>query len=160
MVQVMLNTGIRGDELANLGVGDLGEKLRVRGKTGDRDVPIAPEILERLWQLIDGDVLWPSQYGSPLTTRGIQQAVGRMFTRADISGHRIGTHTLRRTFATEFIRSGQPEAALQEILGHADRSTTALYVRLASDDVARAHADADLVRRLGLVDPPVDPENR
>ena len=156
MVQVMLDTGIRGDELANLGVVDLGDKLHIRGKTGERDVPIDADILERVWDQVAGDVVWPSHHGGRLTTRGVQQAVGRMFARAGIVGDRLGTHTLRRTFATEFIRSGNPEAALQEILGHADRSTTALYVRLANDDVARAHADADLVKRMGLLDPPAE----
>ena len=152
MVRVMLATGIRGDELANLTPADLGEKLRVRGKTGDRSIPIDPGILERVWQQMADDVVWPSKSGRPLTTRGVQQAVQRMFARANIAGERVGTHTLRRTFATEFIRAGQPEAALQEILGHSDRSTTALYVRLANDDIARAYADADLVARLGLLD--------
>lgn len=50
----------------------------------------------------------------------------------------ISAHTLRHTFGTTFIRQGGNVMHLKEILGHADISTTQIYITLALKDVEEA----------------------
>lgn len=57
--------------------------------------------------------------------------------RAEIDKE-ITPHTLRNSFATEFIRQGKSVMTLKKILGHSDIGTTQLYVALANKDIEEA----------------------
>jgi len=58
--------------------------------------------------------------------------------RASISGVKHGPHSLRHTFATEWLRGGGDLFVLQKILGHTTLEMTRRYVSLLTDDMNRA----------------------
>lgn len=150
MLMVLLDTGIRLGELAGLAWGDVGMgHLVVRGKAGERRVPLSVEVHAALLWLGGGEHLWVGRRG-PLTVHGVRLAVVRLFRRAGITGRRCGPHTLRHTFATHYCRSGGNVRILQEILGHQALATTMIYVHLAGRDVAVDHAQHSPVHTLGL----------
>lgn len=150
MVAVVLDTGIRLGELSGLSRKDVGENLRVTGKSGTRQVPISDEVRDLLFQQGDGP-LWNGRKGR-LTTDGVRQVFERMFARAGITGRKCkGPHILRHTFGTLYIRSGGKITVLQEIMGHRDLATTMIYVHLAGRDVAEDHAVHSPIKTLELV---------
>ena len=156
LVLLALDTGLRLGEIAGLQVADLQDGwLLVNGKTGERQVPVSPEVLDLIWRQVAGDYVWPSTKGGRLTRRGIQLVLTRLIADAGIQrtrpGQRIGPHCLRHTFATWYIRRGGKVAVLQEILGHDKIETTMLYVTLAGVDVAADHALYSPVGQLGLI---------
>ena len=86
----------------------------------------------------DGRTLNPtSKKGSKLSVRSIQIMLKNYSRRARID-KAVTPHTLRHSFATEFIRQGKSVMTLKQILGHSDISTTQLYVTLANKDVEEA----------------------
>jgi len=151
LVLLVLDTGIRVGELAGLRWGDVGpDYLVVRGKTGDRRVPLSAEVKREILGLGEGAHVWTGRRG-PLTRSGVMLAYRRLFARAGLSGTKLGPHLLRHTFATWYIRGGGGLAQLQGILGHASVATTMIYVTLAGRDLAADHARYSPVRTLGLI---------
>jgi len=154
----MANMGLRVSEVVNLKPGDLNltkRKLRVvNGKGGvDRDLIIpeyTAEIL-REWKKSKpknsrhffttikdkSGGQFASSKGSQVSVRYIQFMVKRYAKKAGINKD-ITPHTLRHTFATDFIRQGQNVMKLKDILGHSDISTTQIYVTLANKDIEEA----------------------
>jgi len=159
ILALMLNCGLRVSEVVNLRPGDLNlgrRKLRVVNGKGrvDRDL-IIPEYtteLLREWKKAkpknsgyffttikdkkQGNK-FDSSKGSQLSVRYIQFMVKRYAEKAGIEKD-ITPHTLRHTFATDFIRQGQNVMKLKKILGHSDISTTQIYVTLANKDIEEA----------------------
>ena len=156
LVLTALDTGLRLGEIAGLQVADLQDGwLQVNGKTGERQVPVSPEVLDVIWGQVSGDDVWPSVKGGRLTRVGIQLILSGLIRNAGIqrtrSGQRIGPHCLRHTFATWYIRRGGKVAVLKEILGHDKIETTMLYVTLAGLDVSADHAKYSPIGQLGLI---------
>ena len=129
--------------------------MQVNGKTGERQVPVSPEVLDLIWGQVAGDDVWPSVKGGRLTRGGIQLILSSLIRNAGIQrtrpGQRIGPHCLRHTFATWHIRRGGKVAVLKEILGHDKIETTMLCVTLAGVDVSADHALYSPVGQLGLI---------
>jgi len=158
ILALMLNLGLRVSEVVNLKPGNLNltkRKLRVvNGKGGvDRDLIIpeyTAEIL-REWKKAKpknsryffttikdkSEGKFASSKGSQLSVRYIQFMVKRYAGKAGIDKD-VTPHTLRHTFATDFIRQGQNVMKLKKILGHSDISTTQIYVTLANRDIEEA----------------------
>lgn len=150
MVTLVLDTGIRVGEVAGLERKDIGDQLRVSGKTGIRQVPISENIRDLLIARGDGP-LWNGRRGA-LTCDGVRQAFVRLMRRAGLTGSkRHGPHILRHTFATFYIRAGGNVRILQEILGHQDLKSTMIYVHLAGRDVVKDHAQFSPIKTLVLV---------
>ena len=80
------------------------------------------------------DGKFASKKGKKLSVRYIQEMVGRIAKKAGIDKN-ITPHTLRHTFGTFFYRQTKDIETLRKILGHADISTTQIYVTLANIDV-------------------------
>jgi len=158
ILALMLNMGLRVSEVVNLKPGDLNltkRKLRVvNGKGGvDRDL-IIPEYTAELlkeWKKArpkgsryffttikdKKEGPFSSSKGSQVSARYIQFIVKRYAKKAGID-KAITPHSLRHTFATDFIRQGQNVMKLKKILGHSDISTTQIYVTLANKDIEEA----------------------
>src|SRR2546430_8963270 len=69
--------------------------------------------------------------GAPLPRQGLYKTVRRHALRAGLAD-RMSPHTLRHTFATHLLSGGCDLRSVQEMLGHADVSTTQLYTHLSS----------------------------
>jgi integrase len=64
-----------------------------------------------------------------LHENGLQKAVKQAAEQAGIN-KRLGTHTLRHSFATHLLQSGYDIRTVQELLGHSDASTTMIYTHV------------------------------
>ena len=142
LVGLALDTGLRLGEIAAMRRSDLGEfSLRVTGKVGTRQVPVSPSLLPFLQAVGDERHFWVSERtGRPLAWPGVKQAYERILRRPGLTGPKLGPHTLRHTFGTEYCRLGGNVRALQTIMGHKRLETTMIYVHLAGLAVAEDHA--------------------
>ncbi len=161
IMALMLNTGLRVSEVVNLKKADIsltkGALRVIDGKGGkDRDIPIPWAVTEILkaWKKIrpagstyffttikskKAGNRFDSKKGSKLSARYIQFMVARYAQKAGIAKS-VTPHTLRHSYATEFIRRDGNPMVLKDILGHADIGTTQIYITLASRDVEKAMA--------------------
>ncbi len=143
LLTLVSDNGARAGEMASLRKDAIGiHTIRVMGKTGERDIPISEETRGLLLQLVatDGkyDHVFLGQKG-PLTPSGIYQIVQKYMIKAGIHGPKQGPHRMRHGFAKNFLKNGGDLRTLQEILGHEDISTTAMYLNLNMDDVVEKH---------------------
>ena len=138
--------GLRVSEVVNLRCRDISfSNLNIRVVDGkynrDRDIPIPPFMLEILdrWNEIRPKSEWffCTLKGGKLKVRYIQAMVERYSKKAGID-KRVSPHTLRHTFATDFYRQTLKLEELRKLLGHADLSTTQIYVNLAGVDIKNA----------------------
>jgi integrase/recombinase XerD len=162
LLELMYACGLRASEAIGLEVGDvdLDDKiLRARGKgSKERIVPIGgtaatavriylergrPELVKGVGQ----PTLFLNFRGGALTRQGLYKIVRRHAEAAGL-GDRMSPHTLRHTFATHLLAGGCDLRSVQEMLGHADVSTTQLYTHLSSqrlkDVYFKAHPRATL----------------
>ncbi|MFB6239993.1 MAG: tyrosine-type recombinase/integrase, partial [Gemmatimonadota bacterium] len=114
---------------------------RVRGKgSKERVVPVGGRATDALRRYLR--VLWPeldrgesegavflNQHGRPLSRMGVWTIVRRHVDAADLE-KRVTPHTLRHSFATHLLEGGADLAVVQELLGHADISTTQIYTHV------------------------------
>ncbi|UCF21737.1 MAG: site-specific tyrosine recombinase XerD [Gemmatimonadota bacterium] len=159
MLELMYATGIRISEVVSLRMRDLevDERLvRVRGKgSKERIVPfgypalgVISDYLERgrpeLARSRKGHpqsgpgALFLGRRGGSLTRKGAWQIIKRHAVRAGLQ-KRVTPHTLRHTFATHLLQGGADIAAVQEMLGHADISTTQIYTHLDRRYLSEVH---------------------
>jgi integrase/recombinase XerD len=160
LLELMYACGLRASEAIGLQLGDvdLEERvLRARGKgSKERIVPIGQAALAALRIYLErgrpGLVKdRPEPYvfvnfrGGQLTRQGLYKIVRRHAVTAGLAD-RMSPHTLRHTFATHLLAGGCDLRSVQEMLGHADVSTTQLYTHLSSERLKdvyfRAHPRA------------------
>ncbi|MBA7570707.1 Tyrosine recombinase XerD [subsurface metagenome] len=143
ILSIMLHCGLRLSEVINLKPGNLNltkGKLRViSGKDNkDRDLAIPEYLIDLIdsWRKIrpESSYFFSTLKGKKLLSHYIQQMVGRYKKRAGIEKN-VTPHTLRHTYATHYYRQTKDIETLRRILGHADISTTTIYITLANIDV-------------------------
>ncbi|MGD2218173.1 MAG: tyrosine recombinase, partial [Gemmatimonadales bacterium] len=156
ILELMYATGLRISELVTLRVRDvdLEERLvKVRGKgSKERIIPFGGAALEALLVYLRESrpalaqaagcasvaTLFLSRRGRSLTRKGAWDIVRRQVSGAGIQT-RVTPHTLRHTFATHLLEGGADIAAVQEMLGHADISTTQIYTHLDRSYLREVH---------------------
>lgn len=146
-------TGVRVGELITVRQNDLDLEERfvsVTGKGGKRrGIPVGARaaaalgayLAETRPRLDRGEgkgVLFLSAAGRPLSRMGAWKII-RKHVRAGGIVKRVTPHTLRHTFATHLLQGGADLAAVQEMLGHADISTTQLYTQVDRAYLAEIH---------------------
>ena len=137
LVLVPLDTGLRLSEVAALRKSDLAETVRVLGKGSKvREIPFSPDLVSQLRGLGDGRHIWMADDGAPLSRAGVKTAYRRLFA---VSGVRGGAHSLRHTFATEYLRNGGDLYRLSRIMGHSSTRITERYLHLIVDDLVEEH---------------------
>jgi integrase/recombinase XerD len=153
LLELAYGAGLRVSELCSLGLTDLllSENLvRVVGKgSKQRVVPIGRSIigavsvyLHTMRPELDrgksrGRVLLNAR-GEPLSRVGAWGIVKRAAARAGIT-KRVTPHTLRHSFATHLLEGGADLRAVQEMLGHADLSTTQIYTHVDREYLRSVH---------------------
>ena len=161
LLLIMLDTGLRAQEVCNLRIGDVdrdARKIVTIGKGNKRRaVYYGPRTARALaaWEKVNPtegveEHLFMSERGTAagdaLTVSGLDQMVRKLAAAAGISGIRVSPHSLRHTFAVTFLRSGGHAFTLRELLGHTTLTTTQRYVNLAQADIAeqaRVHSPVD-----------------
>lgn len=144
LVELLYGAGLRVSEAVGLekaGV-DLGDRLvRVVGK-GDKErvVPIGRHAAEALRRYLakgrpfldkrHRPELFLNARGGPLTRAGAFLILRRLAAKAGLDPSRVHPHLLRHSFATHLLEGGADLRSVQEMLGHADLSTTELYTHV------------------------------
>ena len=133
IAQVLLATGMRVSELVNANTWDLrreGDYTTIRitrkGAKDDR-VVLSPEAVQAIHDYVEkrtGPIL-TSRNGGRVTRQQLAREIGRLSERAGVP--RLHPHMLRHTAATLAIKAGVPIERVQEMLGHADITTTMRY---------------------------------
>ncbi len=151
MLELFYGGGLRLSELAGLHWNqvDFGEGMvRVLGKgRKERLVPIGRQAIESLrrWRSVHGTFengrplsVFTGLNGKPLTTRAIQKRVAYWSQRQGLD-QRVHPHQLRHSFASHILESSGDLRAVQELLGHANLSTTQIYTHLDFQHLAKVY---------------------
>ena len=155
MLEVLYGCGLRASELCGLDVREAAldeELLRVFGKgSKERVVPIlgsaARVLAEYLGQgrgeLVGkkpNSAVFLNVRGGRITRQSVHAVVEKYGRMAGIEG--LHPHTLRHSFATHLLEGGADLRVVQELLGHADISTTQLYTHLDRSHIRRVYLSA------------------
>ncbi len=154
VVECLYSAGLRVSELCDLSLVDLMQEkdmLRVTGKGNkERLVPLGTLAIERLdeylkhvrpgWARKGGNKgkVFLSRNGKPLTRMTVFNCLQKWSKEAGLR-KKISPHTLRHSFATHLLEGGADLRAVQEMLGHADISTTQIYTHLDKEYLKEVH---------------------
>jgi len=144
LVELLYGAGLRVSEAVGIhrgGVDLEGRLVRVLGKGGkERVVPIGRPAAEALRRYLargrpfldrrHRPELFLNARGGPLTRAGAFLILRRVAEKAGLDPTQVHPHLLRHSFATHLLEGGADLRSVQEMLGHADLSTTELYTHV------------------------------
>ncbi len=151
ILELLYSSGLRLSELTNLDLGDVDEHdatVHVTGKgSKDRIIPVGRKALEALrhWQLTRSQLagaeevaLFVSTRGTRISKRSVQARVKHWAKRQGIDAN-VYPHLFRHSFATHLLESSHDLRGVQELLGHANISTTQVYTHLDFQHLAQIY---------------------
>jgi integrase/recombinase XerD len=153
MIELLYASGLRISELANAQLENFSFEERVIRVTGKgnktRLVPVGRKACEALAGYLSverpklvksrsGSEIFLSQRGSKLTTARVWQIVKKHALRAGMEKN-VYPHLLRHSFATHLLGNGADLRIIQEMLGHADISTTQVYTHVDQQRLKAVH---------------------
>ncbi len=151
ILELLYSSGLRLAELVDLDMGDVDvhdATVRVTGKGNkDRIVPVGRKALEALqsWKTsrsqlaaLDEKALFVSQRGTRISPRSVQSRVKHWARRQGIDSN-VYPHLFRHSFATHLLESSHDLRGVQELLGHANISTTQVYTHLDFQHLAQIY---------------------
>ena len=156
MIELLYACGMRVSELISLNMGDVNVEagfVRCLGKgSKERIIPVHQEairfvkeyIVEARTKLLrdkDEQALFLNRRGERLTRQGFWLILKTYAKEAGIKKP-VTPHTLRHSFATHVLSGGADLRAVQELLGHANISTTQIYTHLTSEHIRRTYDKA------------------
>ena len=162
MLELLYATGIRASELINLNLKDINLRsgvLYCHGSKGVRSSPVYPsavvsvsDYIYRMRGLItgpeSGSALFVNLNGGRLTRQGFWKIVKGYAIEAGITKE-ITPHTLRHSFALHLLENGASVKDIQTMMGHADISSTQVYVQLLDSHVKQVYNDCHPKAKLG-----------
>ena len=149
LLELMYACGLRASEAIGLEVGDIDLErgfVRPYGKgSKERIVPVGTEAAAAVRNYLRSGrpklvgsgtekKLFVNQRGTGLTRQGLYKIIRGHAKRAGLDG-KMSPHTLRHTFATHLLSGGCDLRSVQEMLGHADISTTQMYTHLSNEEI-------------------------
>jgi integrase/recombinase XerC len=154
ILELFYSSGLRLSELLNLNLADIDQQdglVQVIGKGNKtRRIPIGRHALQALadWlqvrlELVKGEevAVFVNQQGRRLAARTVQKRLKDWAVKQGIDV-RVYPHLLRHSFASHVLESSQDLRAVQELLGHADISTTQIYTHLDFQHLASVYDKA------------------
>ena len=167
MIEILYATGIRISELVEMKLSSIYEDknfLLVSGKGNkERLVPISKNTRETLdkyltirshfiSEKIKSIWLFPSKQSSVghITRQRFNQLLNELNLRADLGIKSISPHKLRHAFATHLLENGMDLRSLQQILGHADISTTQIYTHVLKERLKEIIKDNHPLSKIDL----------
>lgn len=145
MLELLYATGIRVSELIALDVSDLNLSagiIHCAGKSKERVIPLYPAAIKALRDYVeeirpsmiaapDETALFVNMNGERMSRQGFWKIIKYYQQKAQIDKD-ITPHTLRHSFAAHLLENGADLRSIQEMLGHADISSTQIYANLIS----------------------------
>ena len=156
LLELLYACGTRVSELINLKVSDLffnDEVIRVFGKgSKERVIPVGSSaihwvneyllksrpLLEK--KLKSENILFLNNRSTKLSRMGVWKIIDKYAKEAGIKKE-VHPHTFRHSFATHLLEGGADLRAVQEMLGHADISTTQIYTHIDRDYIKQVHKE-------------------
>jgi integrase/recombinase XerD len=153
ILELLYASGLRASELCGLKTRDLNLGIgcvRVLGKGHkERIVPVGQSACQAIERYLTecrpalergaSDLLFLSRTGRPMERIGLWMLVEKYGRRSGLLKH-ISPHVLRHCFATHMLSGGADLRVVQELLGHADISTTQIYTHVDQDRLKAVHA--------------------
>jgi len=144
MLETLYSTGIRVSELVGLNMDNvdfISGVMKVYGKgkkerlspVGDRALRAIRDYLDKrgAMDLSGKRAIFLNKSGRRITDRSVRRVVDKYIKLASMRGS-ISPHTLRHSFATHLLNRGADLRSVQELLGHANLSTTQIYTHVSS----------------------------
>jgi integrase/recombinase XerC len=151
ILELLYSSGLRLAELVDLNVGDVDmhdATVRVTGKGNkDRIIPVGRHALKALrqWAITRSDLagveekaLFVSNRGQRISHRAVQARVKHWAKQQGIDAN-VYPHLFRHSFATHVLESSHDLRGVQELLGHANISTTQVYTHLDFQHLAQIY---------------------
>ncbi len=153
ILETLYSSGLRVSELVGLNHDDLdgfGGLLRVRGKgKKERIVPVGHVALKAIQEYVekkppkDGEpalkrALYMNRSGGRLTDRSVRRVIIKYVRRSGLKKE-VSPHMLRHSFATHMLDRGADLRSVQELLGHANLSTTQIYTHITTKRLKEAY---------------------
>ncbi len=148
ILELMYASGLRVSEAAGLKISDIDLDagiLTTTGKGGKtRRVPVGSSAIRWIRDylavrqkkdLFVNDELFVTPAGLPVSRQIIHAFITRYAVKCGLEG--VSPHTLRHSFATHLVQNDADIRSVQQMLGHADISTTQIYTHIAGDDLRR-----------------------
>lgn len=139
--ETLYSTGMRISELVSLNVGSpdyISGIVKVQGKgKKERIVPLGDKAITAIRQYLvkrksDSKSLFLNSRGEKITDRGVRVILDK-YIKLISEKQNISPHTFRHSFATHLLNRGADLRSVQELLGHANLSTTQIYTHLTTD---------------------------
>ena len=155
ILELMYASGLRVSEVSDLkktSVNFEADFVKCSGKGGkERIIPmgkVAKKAVEKYVENVRGkltkkgqdDHLFLSRLGKKLSRQSIWKIIKKYVREAGIKKH-ITPHTLRHSFATHLLEGGAELIGVQEMLGHADISTTQIYTHVDKERLRKIHKE-------------------
>ena len=154
MMELMYSSGLRLSELVNLNLQDIHldvPEVKVLGKGNkSRYVPVGRHALKalRAWLKLraqsaqqDEKAVFINNRGTRISPRSVQTRIQQQAQRSGLGLH-LHPHMLRHSFASHILQSSGDLRSVQELLGHANISTTQVYTQLDFQHLANVYDKA------------------
>lgn len=155
MLELLYATGIRVSELISLDVSDLNlpaSFIRCASKGKERIIPLYPTAVSALKDYIQGvrpqliassaeKALFVNMNGERMSRQGFWKIIKHYQEKAGIEKD-ITPHTLRHSFAIHLLENGADLRSIQEMMGHADISSTQMYAQLVKQQLKSVYQKA------------------
>jgi integrase/recombinase XerD len=146
---LILDTGLRLEEALSFGVEDVSWQERIIKVLGkgrrERLVPFSDLLAVHMREYLelrgdsDSSIFFLNVDGYPLRRRTIQEDISDYGKIAGIKGVRVSCHTLRYTFARNYVLNGGDVVSLMRIMGHKSLHMAQLYTEMFQADISKQH---------------------
>lgn len=152
VLSLIYSAGLRGQEVINLKIADVDFErrtihIRQSKYKKDRIVPLANYMMWGLRKYLDAENphLWLFNGKEPdgrYSVKGLSWVMREALKKTSIKKE-VNLHSLRHTYATHLLEEGVNIVTLKELLGHADISTTMVYLHIAQCPLVKPHSPID-----------------
>lgn len=152
VLALIYSAGLRGQEVVNLKISDVDfERMTIHIRQSkykkDRILPLSPTMASGLKKYLKAENphIWlfnGKQPGSKYSMRGLSWVMRENLKKTSIA-KQVNLHSLRHTYATHLLEEGVDIVTLKQLLGHAEITTTMIYLHVAQCQQVKPHSPLD-----------------